>query len=200
MGRKDGSFIPPHGGYRNLLSYRKAEIIYDATVRFCERFIDRYDRTRDQMIQAARCGKQNLIEGSIASGTSKKIELNLTGIARASLGELLGDYEDFLRVRKLLLWDKNSRQARTIRNLGSGKQMPHASYESYETYRSYIETGSPETAANTIICLIHQANYLIDRQIRRLEKDFLSDGGLSERMTKARIEARAQAAKSKSRI
>ncbi len=136
-GRKDGFFIPPHGGYRNLLSYRKAEIIYDATVRFCERFIDRYDRTRDQMIQAARCGKQNLIEDSIASGTSKKIELNLTGIARASLGELLGDYEDFLRVRTLVLWDKNSRQARTIRNLGSGKQIPHESSESYETYRSY---------------------------------------------------------------
>jgi four helix bundle suffix protein len=185
---EDRPFIPPHGGYRNLLSYRKAEIVYDATVHFCERFLDRRDRTYDQMVQAARSGKQNLIEGSIASGTSKKIELNLTGIARASLGELLGDYEDFLRVHDLPLWDKDSKAVRAVRRLGWG------SHESYETYKSYAEERSPETSANVIVCLIHQANYLIDRQIRRLEKDFVSGGGLSERMTRARLKERQRSA------
>lgn len=104
-------FIPPHGGYKKLLSYRKAEIVYDATVHFCDRFIGKGDRTRDQMIQAARSCKQNIIEGSMASGTSKETEIKLTNVARASLEELLEDYRDFLRVRGLRLWEKESREA-----------------------------------------------------------------------------------------
>ena len=111
-------FIPPHGGYQNLLSYRKAEIVYDATVFFCERYIDRFSRTRDQMVQAARSGKQNIIEGSMASGTSKESEIKLTNVTGASLEELLADYRDFLRTGGLRLWDKSSKEAVFVRRLG----------------------------------------------------------------------------------
>jgi four helix bundle protein len=100
-------FIPPHGGYQNLLSYRKAEIVYDATVYFCSRFLDKRDRTYDQMIQAARSGKQNIVEGSMASATSKESEIKLTNVARASLEELLIDYRDYLRTRGLAEWTKD---------------------------------------------------------------------------------------------
>ena len=182
MGAK--GFIPPHSGYRDLLSYQQVDIIYLGTVRFCERFFSRYDRTVNQMVQAARSGKQNLMEGSAVSGTSKKLELNLVGVARASLEELLGDYQDFLTVRGLSLWDKNSKAAQAARRIGSAKD------RSYASYRSYIEDRSPETAANVLICLIHQTNYLIDRQIKQLEQVFLREGGLRERMTKARRKAR----------
>lgn len=183
-------FIPPHGGYRNLLSYRKTEIVYDATVFFCDRFVDRRSRTHDQMVQAARSGKQNIVEASMASGTSKEMEIKLTNVARASLEELLEDYRDFLRTRGAPLWDKNSREARFVRNLGQRFHESNKAHESYETYRTYIETRPPEVVANLLICLIHQTNYLLDRQIRQLEQDFLKEGGLRERMTKARLEAR----------
>src|SRR5213592_4321434 len=123
-------FIPPHGGYENLLSFQKARIVYDGTVRFCERFMGRRDRTVDQMVQAARSGKQNILEGSQASGTSKEAEIKLINVARASLEELLEDYRDFLRVRKLALWDKNSKEARFVRGLGSREN------KSYEPYRT----------------------------------------------------------------
>jgi four helix bundle suffix protein len=182
--RDEDGFIPPHGGYRELLSYQKAVIVYDATVRFCERFFKKFDRTVDQMVQAARSGKQNIIEGSKASGTSKKSEIKLTSVARASLEELLEDYQDFLRTRHLPLWDKDSNAAKAVRRLGTGKHV------SYKTYQSYVETRSPETSANVMICLIHQTNYLIDRQIQQLEKDFVQHGGLSERMTQARLRYR----------
>lgn len=177
-------FIPPHGGYQKLLSYRKSEIVYDATVYFCDRFIDRRSRTHDQMVQAARSGKQNIIEGSMASGTSKETEIKLTNVARASLEELLEDYRDFLRTRKFLLWDKSDSLAQTVRKLGYGTHV------SYATYASHIEQANSETAANTIICLIHQTNYLLDQQLRSLETAFLKEGGLRERMTKARLESR----------
>jgi four helix bundle suffix protein len=177
-------FIPPHGGYENLLSFQKARVLYDATVWFCGRYLQRGDRTNDQMIQAARSGKQNILEGSQASGTSKKTELRLTNVARASLEELLEDYRDFLRVRGLRLWDKNSREAMFVRKLGSRGDV------TYETFRTYIETRPPEVAANIIVCLIHQANYLLDQQIRQLERAFVTEGGLSERMTHARLAAR----------
>ena len=177
-------FIPPHGGYESLLSFQKARAIYDATVWFCGRYLRRGDRTNDQMIQAARSGKQNILEGSQASATSKKTELRLTNVARASLEELLEDYRDFVRVRGARLWDKNSREAMFVRRLGSRRDV------TYETYRTYIETRPPEVAANIIICVIHQTNYLLDQQIRQLEKAFVTEGGLSERMTQARLVAR----------
>jgi four helix bundle suffix protein len=180
------NFIPPHGGYEDLLSFQKARIVYDGTVRFCERFLDRRDRTVGQMVQAARSGKQNILEGSQASGTSKGAEIKLINVARASLEELLEDYRDFLRVRTLVLWDKNSREARFVRRLGS------RSNRSYESYRTYIETRPSEVVANILICLIHQTNYLLDQQLRQLEKAFLKEGGLRERMTRARLSARSK--------
>ncbi|MDA8214070.1 MAG: four helix bundle suffix domain-containing protein [Nitrospiraceae bacterium] len=175
--------IPPHGGYRNLKSYQTAEIIYDATIAFCDRFIDKRSRTYDQMVQAARSGKQNIAEGSMVSGTSKKSELKLIGVARASLEELLLDYHDFLRQRGLLLWEKNHPQAQSIRKLAWEKN------RSYMTYKTYIE-GSSEVAANTLICLINQANYLLDQQLRQLEKQFLKEGGFTEKLYQARQQVR----------
>ena len=173
-------FIPPHGNYRELLSYRKAEVVYDLTYRFCHRFLPKTDRTIDQMIQAARSGKQNIVESSKASGTSKEMEIKLIGVARASLEELLADYRDLLRVRDLPFWEKDSREARFVRRLGSDPPV------TYEDYREFCETRSIQVVANIAICLIHQANYLLDQQIRRLERDFVQGGGLRERMTRAR--------------
>jgi len=182
--RSNPSLIPPHGGYRNLKSYQTAEIIYDATVVFCGRFIDRRSRTHDQMVQAARSGVQNIAEGSMASATSKKTELKLIGITRASLEELLLDCTDFLRQKSLPRWEKNHPQAATIRKLAWEKN------RSYRTYKAYIEQGSPETAANALICLMNQANYLLDQQLWQLEKQFLEQGGFTERLYQARQQAR----------
>ena len=179
-------FIPPHGGYQDLLAFKKARIVYDATVFFCDKFIDRRSRTHDQMVQAARSGKQNILEGSQASGTSRETEIKLTNVARASLEELLEDYRDFLRTRGHELWAKDSKQALFVRKLGRSKD------ESYESYRTYFETRPPETVANIIICLIHQTNYLLDQLIRRLEQDFLEHGGLKENMFRARLARRDQ--------
>ncbi len=177
-------FIPPHGGYANLLSCRKAEIVFDATVYFCDRFIDRRSRTHDQMIQAARSGKQNIIEGSQASGTSKETELKLTNVARASLEELLADYRDFLRTHSLNEWPRDHSYAKRLRALN---RRPDAMYE---TFRKGIEHADPEICTNVIIGLVKVTNYLLDRQLGRLEKDFLKDGGLRERMTRARLAER----------
>ncbi len=179
-------FIPPHGGYENLFSYQKSQIIYDATVKFCDRFIDRKSRTHDQMVQAARSGNKNISEGSQVSGTSKESDLKLVNVARASLEELLGDYHDYLRQRGHPLWDKNSKEALYVRKLGKKPDL------SYEDFRGFIETRPAQVVANILICLIHQANYLLDQQLRRLEQDFLREGGLRERMTRARLAARAR--------
>jgi four helix bundle suffix protein len=179
-------FIPPHGGYTGLLAYQKALIIFQATCRFCERFLEKRDRTIGQMVQAARSGKQNIVEASKVSGTSKEAEIKLLNVSRSSLEELLEDYKDFLRNRKLLLWEKNSREALFVRKLARKQNV------TYETYETYIETRPPEVVANILICLIHQTNYLLDQLIRKLEKDFLAEGGLRERMTCARVAHRAK--------
>ena len=176
--------LPPRGDYRTLLSFQKAEVIYDLTFRFAHKFLAKGDRTIDQMIQAARSGKKNLLEGSKASTTSKETELKLTNVARASLEELLDDYRDYLRARDLPQWDKDSKEAQYVRKLGR-KTPP-----SFEDYREFVETRPAEVIANIALCLIHQANYLIDQQLRRLEKDFLEQGGLRERMTRLRLSAR----------
>jgi four helix bundle suffix protein len=178
------SFLPPHGNYRELLSYRKAEIVYDLTYRFCQRFLKKGDRTIDQMVQAARSGKQNIVEGSKASVTSKETEIKLTNVARASLEELLNDYRDYLRVRDLKLWKKDSKEVQYARKLGAKPDV------TYETYKTYMETRPAEVVANIALCLINQTNYLLDRQICRLEKDFVQEGGLRERMTRARLKHR----------
>ena len=176
--------IPAHGGYRELKSFQHAELVYDATVKFCDRLIDRRSRTHDQMVQAARSGRQNIAEGSQTSGTSKKFELKLVGAARASLEELLLDYEDFLRQRGMTLWPKDHPTAQAVRRLA------YAENRSYLTYKPYIEDSPPEVAANTLVCLIHQTNYLLDQQLRQLEQAFLKDGGFTERLYKARSQAR----------
>lgn len=180
---KEG-FIPAHGGYRKLITYQKAEIIYDGTIYFTKRFFHPYDRTVDQMVQAARSGKQNIAEASMASGTSKETEIKLTNVARASLEELLIDYEDFLRTNKLIIWNKEHKLVVRFRELN---KTPNANYQ---TYVKAIENKEPEICANSMICLIRIVSYLLNNQIKTLEKEFIRSGGLRERMTKARIENR----------
>jgi four helix bundle suffix protein len=179
-------FLPPRGNYRGLLAYQKAEVIYDLTYRFCQRFLARGDRTIDQMVQAARSGKQNIAEGAKAGVTSSEMEIKLSNVARASLEELLTDYQDFLRVRDPRLWDKDSKEARFVRALG---RRPDATFEAY---REFVETRPAEVVANIAICLVHQANYLLDQRLRRLERDFVREGGIRERMTRARLQHRSR--------
>lgn len=181
---KNEGFIPTHGGYRNLITYQKAEIIYDGTIYFTKRFFRKYDRTIDQMVQAARSGKQNIAEGSMASATSKETEIKLTNVARASLEELLIDYEDFLRTNKLRQWEKDHRLVMRFRELN---RTPNATYE---TYQKAIENPDPEICANAMICLIKIVSYLLNKQLKTLEKAFINEGGLRERMTRERIKKR----------
>ena len=129
----ESGFLPPHGHYETLLSFQKAEVVYDITFRFCHKYLSRGDRTIDQMIQSARSGKKNILEGSKASITSKETEIKLTGVGRASLEEVLDDFEDFLRVRELRIWDKDSKEARYVRRLG--RVVP----QTYEIYREFFE-------------------------------------------------------------
>jgi len=186
--------IPPHGGYRKLRSFQTAQMVYDGTVVFCDRFVEKRSRTHDQMVQAARSGVQNIAEGSMASATSKKTELKLTGVARASLEELLLDYQDFLRQRGLRIWHKDSPEALAVR----GKYRSDRSDRSDESDPSDrsdaygIATASPEVAANTMICLINQASYLLGKQLRSLEQSFLNDGGFTERLCRERQKRRGQ--------
>ena len=176
--------IPPHGGYQKLKSFQMAEIVYDATVAFCDRLIDRRSRTHDQMVQAARSGRQNIAEASQASGTSRKTELKLVGVARASLEELLLDYQDFLRHKGLVRWGRDDTRTREVRGL------VYRPNRSYRTYSELVEHGDAETAANTLICLIHQTSFLLDRQLKQLEGRFLDEGGFTERLYQKRQAAR----------
>ena len=178
--------LPPRGDYQTLLSFQKAEVVYDITFRFAHKYLGRGDRTVDQMIQSARSCKQNILEGSKAATTSKETEIKLTNVGRASLEELLADYRDYLRVRDLRIWDKDSKEALFVRDLG--RQTP----QTFEMYREFVESRSDEVIANIAICLIHQTNYLLDQQMKTLEKEFLEQGGLRERMTKARLNYRNQ--------
>ena len=176
--------IPPRGDYQTLLSFQKAEAVYDITFRFAHRYLGRGDRTVDQMIQSARSCKQNILEGSKAATTSKETEIKLTNVGRASLEELLADFRDYLRVRDLRIWDKDSKEAMFVRDLG--RKTP----QTFELYREFVETRPAEVIANIAICLIHQTNYLLDQQLKTLEKEFIEQGGLRERMTKARLNYR----------
>lgn len=177
-------FIPPHGGYQTLQSYQRSLVVFQATQKFCREFFGKFDRTVDQMVQAARSGKQNILEGSMASGTSKETEIKLTNVARASLEELLEDYRDFMRDRDIAEWDRNHAYARRLSELNRN---PKADYE---TFRAAVEHADPAIRANAIVGLIKVTNYLLDQQLRKLEQDFLEEGGLRERMGRARIEAR----------
>ena len=212
----NNGFLPSKGNYKTLLSYQKSVIVYDCTYIFCQRFLSKFDRTIDQMVQSARSGKQNIIEGAKAAVTSAETEIKLTNVARASLEELLEDYHDFLRTRKFPLWPKESKEASYVRKLSSGKIAPPEN-GSYETNGPDVGTSTPkqklpdnshnlspihlafinisetrpaEVCANIMICLINQCNFLLDRQIKKLENDFTKEGGLRERMYNARINQR----------
>ncbi len=179
-------FIPVHGGYKKLLSFQRAEVVFDATVYFTKRFLKWGDRTIDQMVQAARSGKQNIVEASMASGTSKEMEVKLTNVARASQEELLTDYRDFLRSRNLSEWEGDHPYVRRLRELIRNYPI------SYETFRKGIEHEDPSICANVIIGLIKVTVYLLDRQIQTLEQQFLKHGGLREQMTRARLAVRGR--------
>ena len=172
--------IRPHGNYRKLKSFQVSEVVYDATVKFCNRFIDPRSRTHDQMVQAARSSRQNIAEGSQVSAVSRKSELKLVGVARASLEELLLDYKDFLRQRGLKPWSLDDPTAQTVRRLAYAKD------NSYAAYSTYVEQAPVEIAANTLLCLIHQARYLLDQHLERLGQEFLTEGGFTENLYRAR--------------
>lgn len=178
--------ILPHGNYQELESYQNSVIIFDATQDFCAHFLPKGDRTIDQMIQAARSGKQNIIEGSAASGISSETEIKLIGVARASLEELIEDYRDYLRTHRLQLLPKDDLRIQQIRQLAKQKN------KTYETYKSYMPATDPELFCNTMISLIHQTNYLLDRQMQALAKTFAEKGGIRERMANARKSYRIQ--------
>jgi four helix bundle suffix protein len=178
--------IQSHGNYQELESYQNSVVIFDATNNFCQWYLQKGDRTIDQMIQAARSGKQNIIEGCMASGISTETEIKLVGVARASLEELVEDYRDYLRTHNLPLWGKEDPRILQIRQLAKQKN------KTYETYKSYLSADNPELFCNTMISLIHQTNYLLDRQIKSLEKSFTEKGGIRERMSRARKSYRVQ--------
>lgn len=207
--RRD-QLLPRHGGYRRLKSFQIAQLVYDVTVRFCDRYIDKRSRTHDQMVQAARSGVQNIAEGSKASGTSKKSELKLTNVARASLEELRLDYEDFLRQRKLALWEKTDPRrawliaqrctnveevaawAREVHKRGLESENPESVVVSTQSTPSTSSTPStfPEIAANAALVLIAVACGLLDRQLAAQARAFENEGGFTERMYRRRVQTR----------
>ena len=184
--------IRPTGDYHRLLSYQKTEVIYEMTYYFCERYLQKGDRTVDQMVQAARPGKQNIIEGSAASATSAKKGIKLLNVAKASLKELLEDYEDYLRTRGARRWEEQSAEWTAMRELGK-------THNEAEFFMNLCQTRPPETIANMAIVLLHQADYLLFRQLERLEKDFLDNGGFSERMMRLRKQQRGYNTKKKAK-
>ena len=175
--------IRPTGNYRKLLSYQKTGVIYEITFYFCSTYLQKGDRTVDQMVQAARSGKQNIIEGSAASATSAKTEIKLVNVAKASLQELLEDYIDYLRTRGHRQWEEGSVELETMRQLGR-------EHSDAEYFMRLCSSRPPETIANMAIVLIKQADYLLFKQLERLEKDFVDQGGFSERMMRVRKEKR----------
>ena len=182
--------IPTHGGYRNLKSFQVSQLVYDVTLRFCDRYIDRRSRTHDQMVQAARSGVQNIAEGSQASGTSKKTELKLTNVARASLEELGLDYEDFLRHRALPIWPRVDRRRDALI-----RGRPSTADDVAQWARTALRsTSSPpaEVVANGVLALIAVAKALLDRQIAALARAFQEEGGFTERLYRVRSAARKQ--------
>lgn len=186
--------LRPSGGYRELHSFQVTTVIYDATVAFCERFVDVRSRTRDQMVQAARSGRQNIAEGSRAAATSSQTELRLINMARSSLDELLLDYEDYLRQHSHRQWAKDSPEALAIRQVGQRLAKQESPVEQAELYRPWLANADPAMVANAVICLIHQANYLLDQQVRALERQFVTEGGYSEQLAAARLRERERQA------
>jgi len=191
--------LRPSGGYRNTASFQTATLIYDATYLFCEKFVDSRSRTLDQMVQAARSGRQNIAEGSRAAATSSQTELRLVNVARSSLEELLLDYEDYLRHRRLVQWSLSSAEARAVREVPRCFKKDRVDQsdltdltdrQRWALYAHWLEHERAEVRANAVICLIHQANYLLDRQIAALEAAFVEEGGYSEQLATARLAER----------
>jgi len=198
--------LRPAGGYRSTASFQTATLIYDATYWFCEKFLDPRSRTVDQMVQAARSGRQNIAEGSRFAATSSQTELRLLNTARSSLEELLLDYEDFLFHRHLPQWPPESPEARAVRAVAaqlrrdpsdpsdrSDQSDPQAQRCAlHARYARWLDHADPAVRANTIICLIHQANYLLDQQLTALEQAFIEEGGYSEQLATARLARRSR--------
>jgi four helix bundle suffix protein len=191
--------LRPSGGYRKTASFQTATLIYDATYWFCEKFLDPRSRTVDQMVQAARSGRQNIAEGSRASATSSQTELRLVNVARASLEELLLDYEDYLRHRRLPQWVPDGPEASEVRAVPrTFRKDPSdqtdltdlSDQERWALYAHWLDHANPAIRANATICLIHQANFLLDRQIAALEAAFVEDGGYSEQLATERLRRR----------
>ncbi len=172
--------IQKSGGYKHLLSYRKAVIIYDATYYFCGRYLSSRDRTVDQMVQAARSGKQNIVEGNLAGATSKEMEIKLFNVARASLGELLEDYKDYARVHKIERWGAYHRLTLRLKELNSNRDADYA------TFQRAIESDDIAIVVNTLIFLIEMAMFLLEQNLKYLEEEFVKSGGIRERMTAER--------------
>jgi four helix bundle suffix protein len=197
--------LRPAGGFRATGSFQTATLVYDATYWFCEKFLDPRSRTVDQMVQAARSGRQNIAEGSRAAATSSNTELRLLNVARASLEELLLDYEDYLFHRRLPQWAPSSKEALAVRGVGQqlgrdrGDQSGRSDQSDPQTqrraqhaaYARWLEHADPAIRANAIICLIHQANYLLDQQLSALEQAFIEEGGYSEQLATARLAKRS---------
>ena len=171
------------GNYKKLYAYQKAEAIYDITYYFCQNYLRKGDRTIDQMVQAARSGKQNIAEGSAASSTSKETEIKLKNVAKASSLELLEDYEDYLRTRGHRQWEQDSREVAAMRNLCQ-------KHNDSAFYMELVKTRPPETIANIAICLIKQNDYMMFKMLQSLEREFLREGGFRERLTSMRLNER----------
>jgi restriction system protein len=198
MSGSDGVLLP-HGGYERLRSYKVAEAVYDATVVFCDRFIDKRSRTHDQMVQAARSGVRNISEGSGAAATSRKSEMKLTNVARASLSdELAKDYKSFLIQRGLRVWHKDAPEAQAMRERLKHDVTPNLPPATERTVRltglaglsQFVAKAEPELAANAMLCAVNQAAYLLRRQIESQSRDFVEHGGFTERLYAARVQAR----------
>lgn len=185
MSNSTERLVPHRGNYKELISYQKANTIFRITYFFCQKFLSPRDRTVDQMIQAARSGKQNIIEGSAASSTSSKTEIKLLNVAKASLLELLEDYEDFLATRNHPQWLPNSKEFEAMRRLGK-------EHNDAEFFMSIVETRPPETIANMAIILIKQTDYLLHKQIQVIADSFVEEGGFSERMYRLRQNSRTK--------
>ncbi len=193
----------PHGGYKHLRSYKVAQAVYDATVVFCDRFVDKRSRTHDQMVQAARSGVRNISEGSGAAATSRKSEMLLTNVARASLSdELLRDFESFLVQRKLRVWSKDAPEALTMRERLKHDLAPDLPPAPEGTVQltgllglaDFVARATPELAANAMLCATNQAVYLLRRQVESQGRDFVEHGGFTERLYTVRVQARAERA------
>jgi four helix bundle suffix protein len=182
--------IRPSGGNRDLRSFQIATAIYDATYWFCERFLEPRSRMSGQMVQAARSGRQNIAEGSRASATSSQTELRLVNVARSSLEELLLDYEDFLRHRRLPKWAPDAPEAPAVRRIGQDRSDRSDPADHYALYAEWFDHADPAIRANALLCLINRTNYLLDKQMEALETQFIEEGGYSEQLAVARLAER----------